>query len=200
MTYVVLDSCIDVNSQKYIHSHLMGKETNWKFARYFSYGDNPEVNDDGRKNMFNFSNIIFDHENINNSCEMFIDIVRKCSAKLPWDLNNVFKIRSELQLPIITEKTHGNPHVDCHISEPYIVLLYYVNDSDGDTILFNQTTEHISTDQVLNGNLTEMVRVEPKAGRILAFDGNIYHASGRPKSNYRCIVNYNIYLDGVMAA
>ena len=69
-------------------------------------------------------------------------------------------------------------------NRPHIAFLYYVNDSDGDTIIFNEKEGHI-------GELTIKTRVSPKKGRLIIFGGNIYHAAGRPKKDIRCVINYN---------
>jgi hypothetical protein len=73
------------------------------------------------------------------------------------------------------------PHVD-H-SWPHYVFLYYVNEADGDTILYN---EEYSKDDV---HLTEMERVSPKAGRAILFDGLNYHSPLAPTKGYRVVIN-----------
>ena len=72
---------------------------------------------------------------------------------------------------------HNTPHKDFDLE--HTVALYYVNDSDGDTIFF--------------AGDKELQRVTPKKGRIVLFDGNTLHAGGFPTDNPRCIVNYNLY-------
>jgi ribosomal protein L32 len=77
-------------------------------------------------------------------------------------------------------------HVDYKL--PHKVCLYYVNDSDGDTILFDKTYE--------TGDETQPMqiahRVSPKKGRVLVFDGRYYHCSTPPTTKPRCIINFNV--------
>lgn len=81
------------------------------------------------------------------------------------------------------------PHLD-NYNEHY-VLVYYVNDSDGDTILFNEKWEKDDKNKDII-NLTTEARVSPKRGRILLFDGLQYHTSQNPiKYDKRCILNIN---------
>jgi len=68
------------------------------------------------------------------------------------------------------------PHTDVDFS--HWVFLYYVNDSDGDTIFYNEQKEIIK-------------RVAPKKGRIAFFDGSIYHSASTPNTSSRAVININ---------
>ena len=70
----------------------------------------------------------------------------------------------------------NSPHIDLHI--PHLVLLYYINDAVGDTILFNDKDEEIQ-------------RITPQKGKAIFFDGNIKHCSSRPSKFSRSILNFN---------
>ena len=65
-------------------------------------------------------------------------------------------------------------------------MLYYVCDSDGDTIIYNERKE--TPDKVY----TIKERVTPKQGRVVLFDGCLMHTAEQPINNVRCIVNYNL--------
>lgn len=81
------------------------------------------------------------------------------------------------------------PHTDNYADHK--VLVYYVNDSDGDTILFNEQFA-VGDDKKDNIELTTSARVTPKRGRILMFDGLQYHTSQNPiNSSTRMIININ---------
>ena len=83
------------------------------------------------------------------------------------------------------------PHVD--VIDEYlknfpdlfpVVCLYYLQDSDGDTFFFDNKED-----------LNIIERVTPKAGRMVMFDNDIYHASSPPqKSNARFVINSNVFL------
>jgi hypothetical protein len=98
-------------------------------------------------------------------------------------------IRAKLNLlTSLQEDVHQPAHTD--VKYPHSVFLYYINDSDGDTIMFNEK---------YNGEkqeLTENSRVSPKAGRAIYFDGLTYHASSAPKKYpYRAVINI-AFLEG----
>ena len=81
----------------------------------------------------------------------------------------------------ITKIKHYAPHTDLNIR--HFALIYYVNDSDGSTVLFDE-----------NKNIIK--EVEPKKGRILLFNGAILHGGGIPRNSNRCIVNFDINFEG----
>ena len=77
------------------------------------------------------------------------------------------------------------PHRDGGYDKPFFIGLYYINDSDGDTIIY---------DGLGKNNLTIAKTVTPKKGRLLIMDGHRFHSSSHP-SNFkkRAVINYNVY-------
>lgn len=77
------------------------------------------------------------------------------------------------------------PHIDLvDPTENNYSLIYYVNDSDGDTILFNEKFGDEFE------NVTIAHRQTPKAGCALLFNSGTYHASSSPMvSASRVIIN-----------
>ena len=84
------------------------------------------------------------------------------------------------------------PHVDFH--DPHYTFLYYVNDSDGDTFIFNEKVDHKSTEHKMPESLTLMNRFTPKRGHAIIFNGLHYHASSTPeKHDGRIAININLF-------
>ena len=90
---------------------------------------------------------------------------------------------------------YNTPHVD--FLWPHYTACYYVNDSDGDTVVFDQQLEDIGTTTVNDLALkqyteqttfTEAARATPKKGRVCIFNGQRFHASTKPKDHSRRIV------------
>ena len=97
-----------------------------------------------------------------------------------------------LQDTSFPENHYNIPHVDSPNTEctkDIKSLIYYVNDSDGDTVLFNERIVFPfmgSPDQ-----LTVNHRVTPKAGSCILFNAHTYHASTPPKVNInRMVINF----------
>ena len=42
------------------------------------------------------------------------------------------------------------------------------------------------------GTYTIKQKVTPKQGRMVLFDGSLYHTAEQPLNNVRCVVNYNL--------
>jgi hypothetical protein len=94
---------------------------------------------------------------------------------LKINILNIFKTKVLLQLPS-SNTTPNNIHLDFPFS--HWVGLYYINDSDGDTIFFDDDENEIK-------------RVTPKKGQMVFFDGSIKHCSSPPTKTHRAIVNFN---------
>lgn len=104
------------------------------------------------------------------------------SSKVQMPPAQVRRVSSFMHAPNLANKGRkpNNKHVDSDI--PHIVFLYYVCDSDGDTVVYTQD----------ENNSTETLRVTPKKNRALIFDGSFYHASSSPVFQPRCIINFNL--------
>ena len=88
-----------------------------------------------------------------------------------------------LQSPLI-DPTPSIPHYDFYENDGtptdgIWILLYYVNDSDGDTIFYEQD------------GVTELKRVNPKKGRCVFSKNTMLHSAGKPTKSPRAIINFN---------
>ena len=104
---------------------------------------------------------------------------------------DIYNARSFMHFPtpLDLKKEYDNIHVD--INYDHLVCLYYVNDSDGDTYLFDKTKKelpYLTKDSKLN----ILQKVSPKKGRVVLFNGNRYHSSSAPTKDVRCIINFNV--------
>ena len=103
-------------------------------------------------------------------------------------VKELYRIRLALNTSVGKEVQHY-PHVD--LTEPHKVLLYYVNDSDGDTFMFNEmyNLDTIEEKEELK-TFTLKERVTPKKNKAIIFDGLRYHSSSKPvKNTARYIIN-----------
>jgi hypothetical protein len=105
-----------------------------------------------------------------------------------FNVVDVFRIKSNLQAKNLwSERPTHSPHVDSLYT--HWVWLYYVNDSDGDTVFYDKWFDAENPNPT---DLTESLRVPPKKGRAVVFNGFQYHSSSSPtKSPFRSVINVN---------
>jgi hypothetical protein len=92
-------------------------------------------------------------------------------------------IRAKLNfVSSVQDDVYQTPHVD--VTFPHKVFLYYINDSDGDTLLFNEKYDGT------NKELTVAESISPEMGKAILFDGLTYHSPTAPKKYpYRAVMN-----------
>ena len=115
--------------------------------------------------------------------ELFLPLLKRVGFKMGLRNVNCLQGRSFLQFPVKERGEPDLPHIDI-LEKIHIVALYYVCDSDGDTVIYNE--------RITSEKYTVKQRVTPKQGRIVIFDGGLYHTAEQPLNNTRCIVNYNL--------
>ena len=116
-------------------------------------------------------------------------------------LNNVAK-KFDLEYTLMKIKSNFNyrdlpenkdtcfiPHCDFEGRGGW-TLLYYINDSDGDTIIFKNKGINYLT---LGKELEIRKSISPKKGTIIMFKQDYLHAGCPPITNdYRLVINYNV--------
>lgn len=182
---LIIDDVVDTETQDLIENTIFSADTQWTFGRtVFSHSD-VTLDAQAKKYAMNFTKSLCrldDKFSVNN-------LSFYTSPLDGLNIKTLLTARIQLQLPVITDKLFGIPHVDGVRSFPYTAAIYYVNDSDGDTVFFKETTKDISPNNITDMSIYKTV--SPKKGRLVVFNGDIYHSSGKPKSDIRCIINYN---------
>ncbi len=97
------------------------------------------------------------------------------------------KVNYNPQVSKIYQNNCMHPH--CDMNKGGFTAIYYVNDSDGDTIIFNEKT----ISPFFNGEeLSIKKRIKNKRGRFVAFNQDYLHAGMLPiSSDYRVVINFN---------
>ena len=71
------------------------------------------------------------------------------------------------------------PNSDYYKNKKAISMIYYVHDTDGDTVFYDNECKKITK------------KVKPKKGRVVIFDSLIFHSYMRPvKSDKRVVINF----------
>ena len=74
---------------------------------------------------------------------------------------------------------------------PHLVVLYYVNDSEAQTIIYEDKFDTVENRPKIS-ELKIKQKVTPKQGRVVMFNGLHWHTAEQPEENVRCIINYNV--------
>ena len=202
----VIDDFIEKEYQEQIKNVLLGSEAfdDLEFPWYF-IEDVTAAGDDDSQHRPAMSHQYVEFQDDKDSMgvvssdfhDMFIPMLQRAAFKFRMPYVNALQGRSFLQFPTNIKQSVDLPHIDIY-SRKHLVCLYYVCDSDGDTIIYNEREREISNEDYttvkerVTPNLTIKQRVTPKQGRVVLFDGWLMHTAEQPINNVRCIVNYNL--------
>lgn len=183
---VIIDNFIPLSLQEKYKQYLLKENFPW----YYMYDVTTEENLQFRPAV---SHVLYDN-NIRIS-PLEVEILAHLGAeKFGWTLNSIASGKTILQFPlnpILVEEGLDNLHID--IDHPHLVVLYYVIDADGDTIITDTKYNGKTPTTIKYENQTIIHRVTPKQGRVVLFDGSHYHTAEQPKNGMRCVINLNIY-------
>lgn len=126
-----------------------------------------------KKSITTFRHVIFQNGKMldREMYDLYKIIPERLGAK------NIYNVISQLNL--VTESSNDMvKHVDMPTHPtPYYSTVYYVNHSDSPTVLYNT-----------DGSV--LTCCEHERGKLIMFDGNIFHRASRPKTDIRCVVNF----------
>ena len=187
----VIDNIINVQEQENIKNKFLGDDNmNWFFQNDVSLKNNL------RQQRPGFCHHFYRNNKINSDVYFLIEqIVTNTVKKLKWKnytIDNLIEARSFLQLPLNKDFIGtgvDTPHLDR--TTPHTVFLYYVNNSDGHTIIYNYKSKN-KDDIPYAEDVKILKKVKPKQGRVVVFDGLYWHTAEQPKNDIRCIININL--------
>jgi len=129
---------------------------------------------------------------IGNFYDFVFPIIENSCQALGINFKELYYGRAFFQMP----GKHASlsiPHIDIPDKE-HLVLIYYVLNADGETVLFNRTHNMDDTIQDSTPLLENDIlhKIKPQQGNVLAFNGSTYHANILPIEHERCIINFNL--------
>lgn len=106
-------------------------------------------------------------------------------------INHLDILRIKLNItPSHDEISQSPPHSDK--KTPHLNFIYYVNDCEGDTVLYNEFSDYKT--QVTNP--TVFKKITPESGKAILFDGRQFHAITPPsKMPLRGVINALIKIE-----
>ena len=182
---IVIDNIISKELQETIKDTILGTNFNWFFISDVTNVKNNKQQRPG------FQHEYVKNEQLNSDYHnLVLPIIENSCSKINFKYSKIIQGRSFLQLPLsLKDDSIDTPHIDLY--EPHLVVLYYVLDSDGDTVIYKNKFKKKEALPFFE-DLAEYKRVTPKQGRVVIFNGLHWHTSCQPKDNVRCIINYNL--------
>ena len=171
--------------------YLMEKVSYVEDGFYFK---NPKIT-----NPLAFAHAVYgENQQKSNLFHVVYPILHFLEQKEGFEIKQLIRIRSRLtlQIPNHGHENFNTPHVDMYSPDKFKTLVYYVNDSDGDTILFKEKFEFYEGAPVVKDeDITIEHRISPKKGRAVLFDGHQFHAGNCPiDSKYRMVLNFDFFI------
>lgn len=190
----VIDDVIPVTYQDFILEKVTGLQFPWYFNTNLVSNEEQLAGDN--TNIQGFNHFLFEeHKPVSPFFESIYPLYLSIVDKAPVKFNLLERMRFNLTYPNTTSDLKWHmPHIDSLY--PHYIAIYYVNDSDGDTFIFNESNPTFEEDfdrMQMNKEFTVRQRITPKKGRVVIFPGHIYHASSfAKKSKFRCVLNINL--------
>jgi hypothetical protein len=195
---VIIDQAVPTVVQDLLENIALGDKINWLRSKGATYNEGvsqifpvtPDCLD-----VQQFTHLIYE---IDQPVSKLFSTILPVTTAIPYTIKQLIRVKMNLCVYAKTDNpdAHGMPHVDfTEIKEPLMSAIYYVNDSTGDTLIFDQRFGH-------KGPLTVKARVTPKKGRLVVFDGGLLHAGNTPRNNApRININYGAFVyEGARAA
>jgi len=163
---------------------------NWKFKSNITGSDDLSFGDIG------FDQTLYDTKILKSSnsvpfispiCDSFNSILTKPLLLTAQEQVEEFIGRSVIPIRSRADMTVYNPekykhgiHIDIPLK--HITCIFYINNSDGNTIIYDY-------------NKTIIIKeIEPVENRLLIFDGNLPHTGHSPSKNkFRILINMNFF-------
>lgn len=170
---------------------MLGSEFDWYWnGATLLEGDYGTVVDSKTKDMPQFTHtILIDKQQKSIYYHYFSEMLGIIEKEAGSKIKKVIRIKANLMVGDASYPNdfYNGPHID--YSGPNLLsFVYYVNDSDGDTILFDT---HLDGKEHNISQLKEIYRQTPKGGTGILFDSNRVHTSTTPKlSDRRVVINY----------
>ncbi|HEY1381373.1 MAG TPA: hypothetical protein VGF55_31520 [Gemmataceae bacterium] len=192
MRFIVCDDVVEPAVADAIEADLASPRFPWFFYANVNRGRRPPADtpgvfgaDERFEDSFGFSSLLFPGNEPNSPWLRHPKAVFEGFAKR-HGLTPTQMIRIKANLLVRSaagEPRPFTPHVD--LPTPHWALIYYVNDSDGDTVILDKTYPDWQNAAVLHS-------VSPKKGRAILFDGRHYHCGTTPaRHDVRIVLNFD---------
>lgn len=170
---IEIKNVVDYSYQQQIYSYL----TNINFDWHFMEDTTTETSNMPQTSTPAFGNLLYYYKHDENPHYEFIKpLISKIEENSKLKIVKLLRARAgfllntKYSLPSMPYR-HNIPHRD--FDQDHYVAVYYANQADGDTIIFNEIEP--------SEKYYPMHKCTPEQGKVLIFNGWHYHSSTCPK-------------------
>jgi len=198
MTPIIIDDFLPEIYVESIYKLMGGDQITWSFSKYSTSADPDGLEklyytDEPVKEHIQFRHIFIDENKIKSPHLQYIAPLIASYENVMGKIKYTQRIKANLLMPqdgVKLQRPHiDDTGVDAFNSNGYVgnrkTLLYYVNNSDGDTLIYNEKYEGKPV-----GLVTKQQSISPVKGRAIIFDSNQIHSGHIPTDKkYRLVIN-----------
>jgi hypothetical protein len=180
---VIIDDAIPVAQQIELETLFTGPTIPWSLVPPGEEHNSISLSTKDSVDYTQFVHLVFwdEHSIVSPSFPLMVPIL----SAMPINIKQLLRIKANVTLSNKNRPldSYGMPHVD--FTPPVkglVTAIYYINDSDGDTVMFNQVGD----------KLLPIQTITPKRGRLVMFNGARYHSGNCPTNDKpRALLNIN---------
>jgi hypothetical protein len=184
---IIDDDFISNHQKSFIENTILSSDFKWEYVKATANKNlKNSFPDENTLDSFQFSHLFCSYnEKKSDFYDVAMDLFNPFLKKHSITKRNIIRGKCNLVLrpdnltiPESRPQKYMMPHIDNSFDDS--IFLYYVNESDGDTILFDR----------INRDIKPRERVSPHKGRAIFFNGGIVHAPEYPfKYRERVVIN-----------
>ncbi len=189
MKPIIIENAVSKLLFERFQHQIMSFDTEWHYMPNAAYRTDLGTSDES------FSHTaLFDGMKTSELLHLYESVLLCGLSKANIEPTSLIRLRCGMFMKNITNIVH-TPHIDYDI--PHMTGLLYINDVDGDTILYKEKYENKGLnaqdyyEMTLKRSVTEDIRISPKANTMVIFDGQTYHSSSSPTKDRRVVANFN---------
>jgi len=186
---IILDNALPENIFEKVEDLILN-QIEWFYMEGTAYAvksENTSIFD------YSFYHLVWDEfRSKSEAANLLMPVIGKLFESANQKVKSIIRVRIGLIPNVGKNFVHGG-HVD--YKTPHKTALFYVNDSDGDTLFYNQIYKPGDGEPSKSFKSKKVIkRVTPRANRFVCFDGFQFHSSSSPvKHSRRVVFNINYH-------
>jgi len=190
-THYIFDDILSNEEQNLLNDYVKSSNTEWVVMKNITgeYG--------GKMETHKFPAKVHPKEKCKNEeIKRIINSIELIVAK-KLNLKFIKNYRWKINWTSPIEEYNPMDLLHCDGIQDHIAMVYYINDSTGDTCVYDNINGNNAETYQKNFNNVDynsyflLANVSPKMGRCFIFDGKLMHYGNYPSNGNRFIINFN---------